>query len=637
MKSLANLLVQLLTESGVRCGVATSRDVKTLRARIEHEGISFGTITLSAYGKAFDQSLAAGRAVPDWPAVKRSKAGIPRFLEGFLHRVFDPKSGELRSNPDSACIAAVRQICRFLAKVELPCSDARNSAAVSAYAQTDKALPQLQGELSEDLDSPDELRVAFWAHELGRLYKGVAATLVALMPLEDEDGNVPVRCVHGPGATREGHTPNGKWTLREWHARLEEAGFTFVLSRFGAEKTLWGADRLECVPGYVDPSDEKPARVTLVPKTLKSPRVIAVEPCCMQFAQQGLAGVLRQAIDHCLVTSGRINFRDQEVNQRMALQGSVSGQYATIDLNEASDRVDCDLVEKTFWGAPKRFRDFLWASRSTRAELPDGTVVVLRKFASMGSAMCFPVESLVFFILIIAARLAVRGLPHSLDNIILMSQGVYVYGDDLVVPADETPAICAALEAAGLRVNTAKTFWTGKFRESCGLDAYDGQVVTPIYLRTCPTDRPDPSELVSLVSTARQLWKAGLHGTAQMLRKHVERTTGGLPEVPDDSPALGWAWSSDTPCPTRWNRHLQRRETRCLVVEPVLRPDPLEGEDAWVKCIRRVGGGEPPSWSWDDIPTSKGLASRFAECDPEHLGRSAMPYAITLKRRWVEL
>lgn len=644
MKSLADLLVLLLRDCGGKCGVDVTRDVETLRSRVAHEGMSFITITLANYAKDFDQALDAGRVAPGlFASFGRLKSGIPEYLRGFLHHVFDPSTGELLTDASIECVRSIRQLSRFGVKVKLACSPERVEKALDAYVAVDRACGsfyQDRPSYCREDSASDGLAEPPWRRtQLGYYYKGVAAILIEAMLAEDEDGDVQVRCAHGPGATVERYTPNGKWALGYWHHRLEKAGLTWFVACFGAEKPLWGDDRIGFQPVHVDPADERPAKVVLVPKTLQSPRVIAVEPCAMQFAQQGLAAVLKRAIDRCPLTSGRINFRDQTVNQAKALSGSVSGHWATIDLKDASDRVGCDLVQLMFWAAPKKFWDLLWASRSMRAKLPDGREVDLRKFASMGSAMCFPVESLVFYTIAIAARLQAHGLPCTSDTVNTVASGVYVYGDDICCPADETPMIVDALETFGLLVNRRKSFWNGRFRESCGVDAFRGELVTPVYLRTLlPDDHAEASGLVSTVATANQLATSGYMRTANALRKSVEHLLGRLPQVPENSPALGWTWFSGYVPPKRWNRRLQRVETRCWMPEPVKRDDPLEGDGAWAKCARRIGMGTLSSFlSRGGTPRTRWTGFSVRAGDDDHLKATARPYVLTLKRRWAEV
>jgi hypothetical protein len=453
-----------------------------------------------------------------------------------------------------------------------------------------------------------------------RYFKHVAAMVIVATGLDEKCLRARLTPSHGPGATQEHISGNQKWRFLTWNARLQHAGFTYV--RFG-RGTATGflpcrhhfPDLSEAWPDLVEPEDEEPVRVVFVPKTLKTPRVIAVEPVCMQFAQQALKRWLVDRLQSRSLTTGHVNFTDQTVNQALAISVSKTGHMATLDMAEASDRVSLALVEDMFAAAPD-FRSIALACRSTRAELPNGEVIRLKKFASMGSALCFPVEALVFFTSIIASRILRAGRFPTARLVSEMAQDVYVYGDDLIVPADEAPAICTDLETIGLKVNRDKSFWTGQFRESCGVDAYDGEVVSPIYLRRdWPADRTGASEICSLVATANQLEKAGYPRSAASIRHGVEKFLGELPETPVNSPALGWHRKSKTAPSRRWNRAYQRFEYLCWVPISPMVPDDLDGLPAMAKCWGLIGSSDP--------------------IDPRHLTRSVRPYGLALKRRWV--
>jgi hypothetical protein len=380
-------------------------------------------------------------------------------------------------------------------------------------------------------------------------------------------------------------------------------------------------------------------RVVFVPKTQKTPRVIAVEPVCMQYAQQAYSKELVDGLERSPYTAGRVNFRDQTVNQFWAREASKTGKLATIDLSEASDRVSMAHVELMLESFPNLLEGWK-ACRSTRAELPNGRVISLKKFASMGSALCFPVESLIFFTLIIAARLVQAEQVPTKRSVLNAGRDVYVYGDDLIVPADEAQAICEHLEAFGLRVNTRKSFWTGRFRESCGVDCYAGVEVTPVYLRhDLPLDRTDASALVSLVATTNQLYSSGYVIASTVLKGAIEEILEEeLPEVTEDSAAIGWVHHSGALPRRRWNWKLQRREVRMLVPHSPVQQDPLDGDAALVKVARSIGQNllTSPRLSAREVTTSlwnwmKGFIARAED----HLEVSPRPYALTLKRRWI--
>ena len=576
------------------------RDVHTLRARVKDEGDSFITITLPNFCRDFERSLDEGRIGPGrFLSFRKLPSGIPAFLQGFLSNVFDSE-GILLANPSIDCIRFVRQICLFGKKILRPCSSKRDASAVEEYAKCDAGLADLhKDQLYRYLRMVSDIIVRDL--DLGR------DTLVSLMPQ------------HGPGATYERIRGNAKWRFTRWTRRLEDVGATRLLfvRASGTEP-----NELEPpLPELCEPGDESPVRVTLVPKTLKSPRIIAVEPVHMQYMQQGLSRELVRQLSRCRFTAGHVNFRDQSVNQALALDGSKNGYLATLDMSEASDRVSLEHFEVCFESSPD-FRDWALACRSERAELPTGEILTLRKFASMGSALCFPVESLVFFMSIVAIRLRRAGRFPTPRNVYSSGRGVYVYGDDLIVPADEAPAICDDLEALGFKVNRHKSFWTGKFRESCGSDCYDGEQVTPVYLRRdLPTSRKDISGLLSCVATANQLEEGGYSATAKALKDAVAVHLGLLPKVPHDSPAIGWHHHSEVMPRRRFNRDLQRWEhLQWVAVAPEV-SDPLDGDAALAKCFRLL-----------DRKTNPLSPPKISE---DHLEKSPRPYGLALRRRWV--
>lgn len=595
MKSLVELLEYLLQDCGRRSTAPVRRDVLTLRARVEHEGDSFITITLPTFCADFERSLRDGRIGPDFfRFFKTGKGGTPEFLRGFLSKVFD-SDGALLPEPSVDCIRSIRQICLFGKKILRPCSNERIKDAIEGYKKCD-----------------DEVASHESGTQLRRYFKLVGDILCRQLRLDDRDILSRIRPSHGPGQTQERVSGNQKWLFRTWHNRLEDVGFTYAYMALPSR--VWACRlRKDEWPSFLDPGQEEPVRVVLVPKTLKAPRIIAVEPVCMQYIQQGLLRWLVGRVENRPLTRGHVNFTDQTVNQALAKIGSAGGGYATVDMSEASDRVSLSHVQDMLASAPVLL-DLVLACRSTRARTPDGEIISLKKFASMGSALCFPMEALVFFTSIIASRVLRAGLFPTTHNVRSLARDVFVFGDDLIMPQDEAVAICADLESLGLKVNWRKSFWSGNFRESCGSDCYDGELVTPVYQRRdLPTSRRDVAGLLSCLSTGNQLFHAGYVQTATAIREAVTRVFGQLPKVPHDSPAIGWHWNSDLVLRRRWNSNLQRPENLCLVASTPSDPDPLEGLGALAKCYRFIG-----------IPM---------RMDSGHLATSPRPYGLALKRR----
>jgi len=649
-----NLAQCILQDASARCTatVFDLRDLMTIRARVETEGLSFLTITLPRFSRDFEQALenrVCGPAL--FRGFKRVKNGvIPEFLQGILAQIFDIKTGEMynddpQSNAGgivprfSTLVEIVRQLCRIFQKVRIDCAPKRVKSALDNYIKVEHDF--------ETFSLQDEDMAKFLA-----ISSMLWDNMVADFQISD------ILPKHGPGATAERISGNQKYVWRRWHQRLEPffpiigSGYSLgvVHDHSDEGKQIGMAEELEMV-SLVPRNEEQPVRVVTVPKTLKSPRIIAIEPCCVQYTQQALQKWLYARIEEYSLTFGRINFRSQEVNQRLAMTSSANGRLATIDLSDASDRVPADLALAMFNGNPD-LRDAIEACRSTTAHLPDGRHVgPLRKFASMGSALCFPIEAMYFYTLCVMALLEAKGLSLSIRNIKKVSKDIHVYGDDIIVPTDEAVSVLDTLKKYNCKVNVDKTFMNGKFRESCGVDAYDGILVSPIYLRRePPRSRRHVHELISWVATANLFEKKGYQHTAQFMLSKCERYLGKLPYVSETSSALGRISLFGYKRPTgRFGRKYHRFEINAWVPTPVYRSDPLDGYGALVKCLLVLEQRNPsssssfmkeegflPSYQEENKLRLAGFTSvDKAQVDKLHLKRSALHGAVALHRRWV--
>lgn len=600
MKSLTWLLDTVLAEAGTICDTDTHRDIITVSRRTEAEGLSFLTITLPNFCRDFERSLSLGMVDSFcFPGFGRRRA-LPAFLQGLLSQIFDPMDGKLLPNPSKECIIAVRQICLMHKKILIPCSTERENAALLKFEE-------VENELRTGFTQINESNLVDFAKVSGMLWSSLGSSI---------SRDIEMGCLvpkHGPGATAEKISGNSKFQIRRWHSRLERL---FPMDQYvvpNMDCDLWG-EMLNDVE-LVDPAQEDPVRIVLVPKTLKSPRIIAIEPVCNQYIQQAILRPLVKALETTGASEGHVNFRDQTINQDLALTSSKSRKYATLDMSDASDRVHEKLVDLMLYQFPV-LKEAVFACRSTTALLPSGRTVQLAKFASMGSGLCFPVESMVFFTICILSRLRSLSLPITPRNIFKVSRDVYIYGDDIIVPTDEVSAVANDLSEFLLKVNYDKTFGAGMFRESCGMDAYDGTDVTPCYTRRVrPGSRHSVPELVSFISLANQLYLKGWWATARRVREETEAILGPLPHVRDTSPGLGWTSVQNGYSITKWDPDLQSYKVRTWVIRVPKYSDPLDGGPALLKFLLKMGN-EP---SFDG-----------------HLEHSVRPGSAAINRRWVQ-
>jgi hypothetical protein len=361
---------------------------------------------------------------------------------------------------------------------------------------------------------------------------------------------------HGPGAVSSGEKKWNRSLFPTWSTKLEHV-FPFMYCGVTTHDVRNGV--------RVPLNHELPSRMICVPKTSKAPRIIAAEPAEHQWCQQALWSWLRGRIRDTFIGSF-IDFSRQDLSGRLVVQASRERNLATVDLSDASDRLSCWTVERLF-----RNNHFvlnaLHAARTRHLRHCDGSFLRLKKFASQGTAVTFPVQSLVFLCLALGS--SIKRKDVRMEDIYRLRGKVRVYGDDIIIPVHGYEDLKLAMRYLQLRVNAHKSFVHGKFRESCGTDAYDGYDCTPVKPTTF---RPDgPRSRLTVTEASNNLFKKGYWNASVKcldLLPHAYRKA--LRVVgPRDLGNLGLAsflGNSDVHLRKRWNRRYQRYDVRCVVV-----------------------------------------------------------------------
>jgi hypothetical protein len=591
VKSLMLLWKSIADDLAVGCRTSAHHDWKTVEDRSKHEGLQFLTITLPGFAKDFELSLERSHVGNDVFLSFKKNGSLPAFLQGFSCLVFDRKSGVLLDNPDVSAIRAIRQLTLLFSKILIDCSDQRTAAAFSEFVKCEQEVKEGIG--TRDYFSFRRIRTLLFGQAFSEVDSDVFSG--RLFPK------------HGPGATADGLVGNQKFHQLEWPMRLEPY-FPYgemVLPNW----SYW--EQLDEV-NFLEPGSERPVRVISVPKTMKTPRIIAIEPTAMQYAQQALLRSFREAMRGTILDSF-IGLDDQTPNQRLARQGSVGQGLATLDLSEASDRVSSEIVSSLL-ADHRHFHDAAFACRSRRAQLPSGDVISLAKFASMGSAMCFPMEAAVFLTAIFVGIERDLGRYLTRRDIQSYVGRVRVFGDDIIVPVDHVHSVIASLEYFGLKVNTRKSFWNGKFRESCGKEYYDGTDVSVVRVRrTIPSSRRNVQEIISTVSLRNQLFLVGLESAVDLLDDRMRRILRHYPIVQESSPVLG-RLSYDLGNPDIKMIH-SIPKVKGWMVRPVIPYNEISDWPALRKCLS----------SLEDRPVGA-----FVD-GSDHLRRSGRPRVVDIK------
>lgn len=353
---------------------------------------------------------------------------------------------------------------------------------------------------------------------------------------------------HGSGAVATGESGWGKWSFSTTYRQLERLVGGSPLrptplsaDLFYGNASIWAAARKDCV------IEKYPiAKVVAVPKDLVKPRIISEEPLTMMFLQQGLMHWLYRRIER---RTDAINFSDQTVN---ALTCKEAGAWASLDLSDASDLVSRTIVKQLM---PSDWWRLLSSLRSPFAQTPDGLITPIRAFAPMGNALCFPIESVVFYATVRAYLMTYWSISD-----------VYVYGDDILVPVAYAEEVLSFLVEIGMKPNLHKCCYRASFRESCGAEWYQGHDVTVVRPKTlCVSKAPrrddrsaSPTGVLPLVDTANRLYNMGFPTTAQRIADLVTLPVNPGHGPLDAHPSLRWKNVG----PVRYHReyqHLQRR------------------------------------------------------------------------------
>jgi hypothetical protein len=534
-----------------------------------------------------------GRVSSDLFPGFRGRGGFPLFLGGFLRNIF-ASDGTLLDVPCTESIRAVRQLCAVFGKIEGECTPQRKIAAINEYIKADEECARW------DLTSPSTL-----LQELKDVSNRVLAPWLASADRKICRDELTPK--HGPGQTADRLLGNKKFDLDYWPDHLESR---FPWIEWGVPNYRYGDSGARVTPL----SHVVPARLTLVPKTMSTPRVIVMEPTSLQYMQQALLAVLTESIEQ---STSMIGFTDQEANRLMARSSSVKRDLATLDLSEASDRVTYLQAASIFSNFPSIW-EALDATRSSEVELPLGRGSrSVHKFASMGSAVCFPVEAVAFLVAIFVAirrhhREIDSGFELTLPFIKQFEGRVRVYGDDILVPVRYLSDVRELFDQLGWKINARKSFWKSNFRESCGGDYWDGEDVTPVRVRhSFPTSIRQTAEVQSLVSLRNQLYLAGYWKTAAHLDRRIHELFRGLfPIVSETSPALGRTSVSFQGIAKGTDRY-QRALTRAYTVRTVIPKNPASEVGALLKCLISPGK------------------------DDDHLLRSGRPSDVSIIRRWM--
>lgn len=306
--------------------------------------------------------------------------------------------------------------------------------------------------------------------------------------------------------------------------------------------------------------------IVTVPKNSKTDRVIAIEPGINLWFQKAIGSMIRRRLSRV-----GVDLNSQETNQRLAKYGSTlpyfeEGDFSlsTVDFSSASDSISLEVVRELL---PPRWFQIMDACRSKIGMLATGPLR-WNKFSSMGNGFTFELESLIFYA---AASACVE--YYAFEHNITVGRHstdywVNVFGDDVIIPSHAFSLFQSFSEFLGFRVNPKKSYFTGKFRESCGSHYFDGLVCKPVYLK----DRlRHVEDLYKLANAIRRLAHRHCSFSGCDSRFHnvwsylVDRVPEPLRfKVPDSAGDTGFVSNFDEACPPRARNGIEGYYYRAL-------------------------------------------------------------------------
>lgn len=337
---------------------------------------------------------------------------------------------------------------------------------------------------------------------------------------------------------------------------------------------------------------ERRSRLCVVPKDFRGHRLICIEPKELMFYQQGLLRTINHIVKTNLITRSCINFSDQSISFNLSKRLNLS----TIDLSDASDRLRKELCRFLF---PKEVFSVLANARCNTVELPDGEIIVPTTMYTMGNALCFPIETLVFWALTLSTMLHEDGQVWRVDNprgllAYLRKNRLQVFGDDIIVPNRHFNAVCNTLACSGLLVNVKKSCLNTPIREACGSWYAFGIDCRIVKLKVDNVETY--VDWISARESVKLLFQSGFTHAANLIKAELDRfyciPIDGMQENPD-------AYKH-----RRYNVQLQRVEFR--VPEVTLgQPSVLDGEVGLYSYFTGRGSHAGPlgnascvKWGW---------------------------------------
>lgn len=268
-----------------------------------------------------------------------------------------------------------------------------------------------------------------------------------------------------------------------------------------------------------------------VPKQLNALRVVCPERAYNAQLQNALMLCIRSFWKRRKL-DGMFCWANQELSRQAAREGAATGRFATVDSTAASDTIFRDWMREINHPSLNFLMEYMpthvkWGSK----------VYPMEMFGTMGSPLTWYVMMVMLYV---ECRLS-EAITHFGEEIDVLRRSVRGYigqlffvGDDVVLPAEWADTLMDVMRRLYRIPNAEKTFVTGPYRESCGIEALGNRDISRVYyprglvfaddLSPAKWDAMKEayvSPVLSLVSHHNELRARGYEASAEVIRMAI--------------------------------------------------------------------------------------------------------------------
>jgi hypothetical protein len=276
--------------------------------RCSREGLSFLTKTLPRLGKALDRAL-SGEVQMDatkyaFSSMPNSK--LPKFM-GELFQLIFSHDGWVLPKPCVRSIKSLRQLLYLYYKYELPYDPDQEQAVLDKFVRTESEIQAYSEKFAWMANYLDTHPMDYSPIKEPYFRRIVREARILLAKVWSSFDHRDIYPRHGPGAVATRERLWDKYTWTSISPRITEtypldayfyASLSHVCDTYGEIQSLQ--------------FKENSARVLLVPKDSRGPRLISCEPLDFQWIQQGLGRAMSKHLESHRVTTDSIHLKEQK-------------------------------------------------------------------------------------------------------------------------------------------------------------------------------------------------------------------------------------------------------------------------------------------------------------------------------------